>query len=521
MIPSRLAAPAVFEGPAGPDQRAPLLGLLDVVEGQHVNVVGVQRGQDRAELDGRVGGRAGAELDADDDRLAPRSECRDRVAHRVGSARLVGEARPVEEVHATLDGMEHVVRRDGRRRPSPRGQSEPADRLAEGRGRATRKELSRGTGPRAGSETRSDAGPSSASIVVVLPRPSLARCSRTSAASHDHTLSQESGTNAIVSALHDLTDATPAIGFVRVRSVVPRRLPPKKRLAADRRLDTKAARPTVLLISLTLPVGPMVSIAPAEGVAASVHVLEASMNKQRSRRRGPGRTDGGERRRRERVGRDSSRRRRYSPAVEDLEGRQLLSAFAEYPIPLNNSDPGDLTVGPDGNLWFPYGNSYNGTGDGIGRITPSGTVTLFPDLRGPAGRSDGRLRRQPLVPGLTGYRPNHAVGEHYRVLAALGQSRDRQAHARPRRQPLVPRAVRIRERDRPDHDLGGRHLVPAPRCQQQSGRSDGRPLRQPLVPLSRESFQPYGLRDRPDHHLGRHRGVPSAFVRLPVQSRPG
>ncbi len=48
----------------------------------------------------------------------------------------------------------------------------------------------------------------------------------------------------------------------------------------------------------------------------------------------------------------------------------------------HNSLLGNIVTGPDGNLWFtvqpPFGGAGGGTGeDAIGRITPSGTVTLF------------------------------------------------------------------------------------------------------------------------------------------------
>jgi virginiamycin B lyase len=91
-----------------------------------------------------------------------------------------------------------------------------------------------------------------------------------------------------------------------------------------------------------------------------------------------------------RLKKGSSRHRRYRPGVECLEGRQVLSAFTEFPLPVANSDPGDLTVGPDGNLWFPYGNpfSYPTTG-GIGRITPSGAVSVFPVLGRPGDLTVG------------------------------------------------------------------------------------------------------------------------------------
>src|SRR5262249_33840314 len=48
----------------------------------------------------------------------------------------------------------------------------------------------------------------------------------------------------------------------------------------------------------------------------------------------------------------------------------------EFPLPAARSDPGPLTVGPDGNLWFgeSSGDSERGA---IGRVTPSGIITEF------------------------------------------------------------------------------------------------------------------------------------------------
>ncbi len=46
--------------------------------------------------------------------------------------------------------------------------------------------------------------------------------------------------------------------------------------------------------------------------------------------------------------------------------------FTEFPIPTANSNPLDITSGPDGNLWFVEFN-----GEKIGKITPNGTVTEY------------------------------------------------------------------------------------------------------------------------------------------------
>jgi streptogramin lyase len=80
-----------------------------------------------------------------------------------------------------------------------------------------------------------------------------------------------------------------------------------------------------------------------------------------------------------RVGAGSSRHRRYRAGVECLEDRRLLSAITEFPL-FYWGGLGDLTVGPDGNLWFPeYAPSLDGfyPTSAIGRITPSGAVTSF------------------------------------------------------------------------------------------------------------------------------------------------
>jgi hypothetical protein len=79
----------------------------------------------------------------------------------------------------------------------------------------------------------------------------------------------------------------------------------------------------------------------------------------------------------------------------------LAGAITEFPFSGRSALPGDLTVGSDGNLWFP--NSSNETDQGgsfdIGRITRTGTATEFPhpsqSSLGPANAltvgSDGNL----------------------------------------------------------------------------------------------------------------------------------
>ena len=54
-------------------------------------------------------------------------------------------------------------------------------------------------------------------------------------------------------------------------------------------------------------------------------------------------------------------------------------AITEFPLPTANIGAGDLTVGPDGNLWFPEELSVGPSPRyAIGRITPSGALTEFP-----------------------------------------------------------------------------------------------------------------------------------------------
>ncbi len=57
----------------------------------------------------------------------------------------------------------------------------------------------------------------------------------------------------------------------------------------------------------------------------------------------------------------------------------VITMFDKGELP-NGGAPGNLVAGPDGNLWFtvsgPVHNGTSGTG-AIGRITPSGTITLF------------------------------------------------------------------------------------------------------------------------------------------------
>ncbi len=61
----------------------------------------------------------------------------------------------------------------------------------------------------------------------------------------------------------------------------------------------------------------------------------------------------------------STGKRRRRPALECLESRELLSGIVEYPVPSPGCLPTQITLGPDGNLWF-----TEGLGNDLGIINP-------------------------------------------------------------------------------------------------------------------------------------------------------
>jgi streptogramin lyase len=62
--------------------------------------------------------------------------------------------------------------------------------------------------------------------------------------------------------------------------------------------------------------------------------------------------------------------------------------MTEFPLPAGDR-PGDIALGPDGNVWFIH---YAPATFTIDRITPSGNITAFPF---PAGGSPGSLAAGP------------------------------------------------------------------------------------------------------------------------------
>src|SRR5262249_28622494 len=58
------------------------------------------------------------------------------------------------------------------------------------------------------------------------------------------------------------------------------------------------------------------------------------------------------------------------PAPHPTPSPRCCIGVTEFPLPTRGSAPGDITVGPDGNLWFTENEAYK-----IGRLRPKGTLT--------------------------------------------------------------------------------------------------------------------------------------------------
>jgi hypothetical protein len=119
---------AILQRPAGTDDLPPLRRLLDVVERQHIDVIGAQLAQDARQLGMGVGGGTGLELHADHHLAAARAEGGYRFAQ------AVGVAAPVEEVDAAVQREVNVG--GGESVGAARGQAEAAQRPVEGEVRA-------------------------------------------------------------------------------------------------------------------------------------------------------------------------------------------------------------------------------------------------------------------------------------------------------------------------------------------------------------------------------------------------
>ncbi len=189
---------------------------------------------------------------------------------------------------------------------------------------------------------------------------------------------------------------------------------------------------------------------------------------------------------------------RITPAGLVTEFRARLP----YPASLGNTpeDPSlsDLTVGPDGRVWFVAGTPW------IGRLAPDGGITRFPTrIAGPSGWGsalsiaagpDGNLW---FTTGVSSDRAHHAGGRGHPVPAAPRPGR-RRHHERAGRQPLVrplgPGTERVGRTPREDDDRRRDHgLRPhdAPALRQRSRGPHRRTGRERLVHKEGP--------DRPDH----------------------
>ena len=145
-----------------------------------------------------------------------------------------------------------------------------------------------------------------------------------------------------------------------------------------------------------------------------------------------------------------------------------------------NSDSEAITAGPDGNLWF-----IENDGNRIGRITPAGVITEFPGLRresfpvGIAAGPDGnmwfteqladRIGRMTTAGVVTEFSKGISPDSQPAVITAGpdGNLWFTEAH---------------RESDRPgDHGGGGHRVLQGHQPQQPPGSDHGRPRREPLV----------------------------------------
>jgi hypothetical protein len=94
-----------------------------------------------------------------------------------------------------------------------------------------------------------------------------------------------------------------------------------------------------------------------------------------------------------------SNRRRVRPWPEGLEGRALLASITDYPIPTPveitvYSARGQITSGPDGNLWF-----TNVSVRAIHRVDLTGKMAdfLLPGRATPWGIEEVRSSGYPLL----------------------------------------------------------------------------------------------------------------------------
>jgi streptogramin lyase len=86
-------------------------------------------------------------------------------------------------------------------------------------------------------------------------------------------------------------------------------------------------------------------------------------------------------------------RRRKQPTLDVLEGRCLLTSIVDFSTPTASSAPYEITLGPDGNIWFAEGNAgkigeINSTTDAISEFTVDTSVaskSVYGITAGPDG----------------------------------------------------------------------------------------------------------------------------------------
>ena len=107
--PVGLRGSQILQHAARGAEHVPLLLLLDVVEGEDVDVGGAQRREDGLQLPRRLTGRPGGELAARDHPLTFPAERRHGRRERLVVGRSLGLRAPVEEGHSPRDGIQHFV----------------------------------------------------------------------------------------------------------------------------------------------------------------------------------------------------------------------------------------------------------------------------------------------------------------------------------------------------------------------------------------------------------------------------
>ena len=123
--------PKVLNRAAGRGELLPFSRPLDVVEGEHVDVVSPEGCEDRTQFRRGVGFVPRAELSTNCDQLAPGAERGNGRGEGVTIGCPFGQALPVEEVDAPIDCREDVV--SGDRGPAVRRETKAADGEAEAR----------------------------------------------------------------------------------------------------------------------------------------------------------------------------------------------------------------------------------------------------------------------------------------------------------------------------------------------------------------------------------------------------